>query len=121
MKLSTARCAFSVCIAELVLHAVSLGFDVALDEGTVHITPKNPTGNHMRLSVHYDGLAQDVLLYRKGVYLTSSTDYAVLGSFWKELGVKKGIPLTWGGDFKASDGKPKPDGNHFSYEWEGRK
>ena len=121
MTLREARCAYSACVAELILYALSLGYEVALDEGTERLTEKDPTSDHMKNSLHHLGLAQDVLLYLKGVYLTKTEDYAVLGTFWKELGVKKGLNLTWGGDFVGSDGKPKPDGNHFSLSWNGMK
>jgi hypothetical protein len=69
----------------------------------------------MKDSLHHLGLAQDLLLYSKGVYLTDSTKYRFLGQFWKDLGVKKGLKLTWGGEFTH------PDGNHFSLSWNGRK
>ena len=68
-------------------------------------------------SLHLIGLAMDINLWRNGVYLTDSVDYQVLGTYWKSL-----HPLCrWGGDFKDAQGRPKPDGNHFSIEWEGRK
>ena len=115
MTLREARCAYSVCVAELVLYAVSQGYEAALDEGTERLTAKDTMSDHMKGSLHHAGLAQDLLLYLKGVYLTKSEDYAFLGRFWKELGVKKGLHLTWGGDFA------KPDGNHFSLSWNGFK
>lgn len=121
MTLREARCAYSVCIAELILYVVCLGKDyaIALDEGTDRLTIKDPTSDHMANSLHHIGLAQDLLLYRKGVYLTSSAEYAFMGQFWKELGIKRNLPLVWGGDFLAADGTPKPDGNHFSLGWQG--
>jgi len=113
--LRQARCAYSICVAELVLYAVAQGYEVALDEGTERLTEKDPTSDHMKGSLHHLGLAQDLLLYKNGVYLTQTDQYLPLGQFWKELGVKKGLPLTWGGDFKS------PDGNHFSLSWNGFK
>ena len=115
MTLRQARCAYSICVAELVLYAVSQGYEVALDEGTERITEKDPTSDHRKGSLHHLGLAQDLLLYLKGVYLRDSAQYLFLGQFWKELGVKKGLNLTWGGDFTS------PDGNHFSMGWNGLK
>lgn len=100
-----ARCLFANLIAELILMATELGFEIALDEGMNH----QGTGHKLR-SLHYVGLAQDVLLYRSGVYLTDTADYKKLGEFWKSLN-----PLCrWGGDFVHRDG------NHFSIEWDGR-
>jgi len=113
MTLRQARCAFSICVAELILYAVSQGYEIALDEGTERLTEKDPTSDHKTGSLHHIGLAQDLLLYLKGVYLTDTPSYAFLGQFWQELGIKKGLPLAWGGDFN--------DGNHFSLAWQGRK
>lgn len=68
-------------------------------------------------SLHLLCLAVDFKLFIKGVYQTDSAAYAPLGAYWKSL-----HPLNrWGGDFKGKDGKPKPDGNHFSMEHEGVK
>ena len=112
MTLRQARCAFSVCVAELVLYVVSQGYEIALDEGMERLTAKDATSDHMKNSLHHSGLAQDLLLYRDGVYLTDTEDYTTFGVYWEELGKKKGLPLAWGGRFK--------DGNHFSLSWQGR-
>lgn len=109
-----ARCAFSMCVAELILYASTQGYEIAIDEATERLTEKDTTSDHRPNSLHHIGLAVDLLLYLNGVYLTDSVQYLFLGRFWKELGVKKGLPLTWGGDFKH------PDGNHFSLSWQGR-
>lgn len=66
---------------------------------------------HMRGSLHYLGLANDLALYIGGVYQTTTEAYKPLGEYWKSLHQD----CRWGGDFK------KPDGNHFSVEWEGKK
>ena len=111
MTLSEARCAYSLCFAELVIAAHAMGFDVAFDEVTVHLTPKNPTGNHKANSNHYIGLAGDLVLYRQGVYLTETAEYEKIGLAWEEMGKLKGLDLVWGGRFSNSDG------NHFSMKW----
>ena len=113
MTLREARCAYSVCVAELVLYAVSQGYEIALDEGTERLTEKDPTSDHRKGSLHHLGLAQDVLLYRAGRYLTQTHEYEALGLFWEELGTKRSLPLAWGGRFN--------DGNHFSLSWQGFK
>ena len=113
MTLRQARCAFSVCVAEAILYIVSQGYEVALDGGTERLTEKDPTSDHMKNSCHHVGLAQDLLLYRNGVYLTQTHEYEALGLYWEELGRKRGLPLAWGGRFN--------DGNHFSLAWQGRK
>lgn len=107
------RCNFTKMVSLLIGEAVRLGFDPALDEGTVRLTTKNPTGNHMKGSLHYEGLALDLLLYKDGVYITDTETYAPLGEFWEQLGVTHNLPLRWGGRFK--------DGNHFSHERNGKK
>lgn len=112
MTLRQARCLMATLVAQLVQEALRLGYEIALDEG------KNNQGvGHKVNSNHYLGLAQDFLLYKNGKYLTLSEDYKDLGEFWKTL-----HPLCrWGGDFKDGAGRPKPDGNHVSLEWGGRK
>jgi len=62
----------------------------------------------MKNSLHYEGLAGDLILYNaNGTYLTRTEDYEFAGTFWEALGG------SWGGRFK--------DGNHFSLEYGGRK
>jgi hypothetical protein len=111
MKLSEARCAFSVCLAELVLAAYALGYGVAFDEVTEHVTAKDPTSDHKPNSNHHVGLAGDLILYRDGVYLTDTADYEPVGLIWEQMGKLKGLDLVWGGRFA------KRDGNHFSLKW----
>lgn len=107
------RCAFASMIPALIEEAIRQGFSPALDEGMVRLTVKQPTGNHMTGSLHYDGLAQDLLLYKDGDYVTDTETYTPLGEFWEQLGVSHQLPLRWGGRFK--------DGNHFSLERNGKK
>ena len=72
----------------------------------------NNVGGGIKNSLHCVRLAVDINLFKDGKYLTDSEDYKVLGDYWKSLG----LDCAWGGDFK-----PKPDGNHFSIEFQGRK
>jgi hypothetical protein len=66
--------------------------------------------NHMKNSLHYDGLAKDILLFDKdNVYLTDTDSYRKYGIFWETLNKD----CTWGGHFS--------DGNHFSITFQGRK
>lgn len=72
----------------------------------------NGKNNGVVNSVHSVGLAVDLNLFRDGIYLSSSEDHAKLGAYWKTL-----HPLArWGGDFR-----PRPDGNHYSFEYNGVK
>lgn len=74
-------------------------------------------GKGISNSLHRDKLAIDLNLFKGGKWLNRSEDFAELGRFWKSL-----HPLAcWGGDFKDAQGRPKPDGNHFSITWQGRK
>lgn len=70
---------------------------------------RGQVGGGISNSLHNDGLAIDLILYKDGKYLSSSEDYRSLGEWWERLD-----PLArWGGRFG--------DGNHFSLEWQGRK
>lgn len=101
MTLREKRVTFTQCLAKLILWAAENGLEVAI----------GPDGlKHMRNSLHFAGLAVDLNAYRDAKYLTSTEDYRSMGDFWKTL-----HPLArWGGDFPG-------DGNHFSFEHEGRK
>jgi hypothetical protein len=70
------------------------------------------SGAGIAQSLHLISLAGDVNLFKDGVYLDTTEAHAPLGQFWKSLWPD----CRWGGDFK-----PKPDGNHYSIEHEGRK
>jgi hypothetical protein len=105
MKLSEMQQTFCLNIAMLISWAFAQGFKVTFGESF------NAAGTgHMKDSLHYIRLAQDLNLFKDGVYLTKSEDYKRLGEAWKAFN-----PLNrWGGDFKS------PDGNHFSMIFEGR-
>ena len=65
---------------------------------------------HMANSCHYIRLAADLNLFVGGVYQTSSEAHRPLGEKWKTMHPA----ARWGGDF------PKPDGNHYSFAFQGR-
>lgn len=101
MTLREKRVAFTLCLAKLILWTTENGIEVAI----------GPDGlKHMKNSLHYVGLAADFNAYRNGEYLTASEDYREMGDYWKTLH----LLARWGGDFPG-------DGNHFSFEHEGRK
>lgn len=112
-SLRDARCLFTASLAYLVGYAVSLGYDIALDEATERLTEKDPTSDHRPGSLHHIGLAADLLLYQHAFYLRNTDQYEPIGREWERYGVEKGYPLRWGGRFN--------DGNHFSWEWNGKK
>lgn len=62
-------------------------------------------------SLHLERLAIDVNLFKDGIYLADGKDHAPFGAFWKSLGAD----YAWGGDFS------KPDPNHYSISYAGRK
>lgn len=103
MKLKEARIKYSRLLAQLVLWIFSQGYEVAFDEGMDRITAKDPTSDHMKNSLHELGLAQDLLIYKGGTYLTATEDYKFAGEKWESM-----HPLCrWGGRFQ--------DGDHFSF------
>lgn len=114
MTLGQARRAYSKALVLLLHEAIQLGYEFAFDEVTDRVTEKDPVTDHMKGSLHEIGLAADILLYKAGVYLTSTEDYQALGERWEALGAELGLPLAWGGRFK------KQDGNHFSMKWQGK-
>ncbi len=113
LTLKGARCKFTECITHLILKAIEWGYGVAFAEGLDRKTAKDPTSDHMKNSLHNIGLAQDLDIYRDGVYLNKTEDHVMLGTWWEKFGQDNGYPLRWGGRFG--------DGNHYSWEWEGKK
>jgi hypothetical protein len=114
MTYREARVNFTYALAQLVMKARELGFEAAFAEGMDRKTLKDPTTDHMKGSLHELGLAQDVDLYKDGVYLTQTADHVLLGQWWESYGVLMGWPLVWGGRFTH------PDGNHYSHRWGGK-
>jgi hypothetical protein len=100
-------------LASLIIHATTLGYEVALDEATERLTAKDPTSDHRPNSLHHIGLAADLNLYRDAKYLAQTADHRELGEWWEKLGDTLNLPLRWGGRFH--------DGNHYSLEWQGYK
>jgi hypothetical protein len=90
---------FARNVARLVEWCFLNGYEVTLGES--YNAAK--TG-HMKDSLHYERLAQDLNLFEDGKYLTDTKDYARAGNAWMQLHEDN----RWGGIFK------KPDGNHFS-------
>jgi hypothetical protein len=101
MTLREMRCTYTVNLAKLIAYIVSQGYEVAIGQDGQQ---------HMKGSLHYVGLANDLLIYKDGTWMQASIQYKFAGDFWKGL-----HPLNrWGGDFPG-------DGNHFSMEYSGKK
>lgn len=98
---------FAQMVAELILFAISLGYQVTLGDAyrdpRLHGEVGEKRGYGSANSFHKRRLALDLNLFRKGKFLTETADHAVLGEWWEKRGG------TWGGRFKT------PDGNHYSY------
>jgi len=86
----------------LVVRTYSLALSEALSD------PNGPVG--IAASLHRDGLAVDLQLYRPAdTWLTKADDYRPLAEWWEQR-----HPLArWGGRFGDAD--------HFSIEYQGRK
>ena len=114
-ELRDKRILFTRCLTDLVAWANGQpGWEVALGRD---FDEQNEPLRHMKGSLHYLGLANDLALYIGGVYQTTTEAYRKLGERWKMLH----RDLRWGGDFRDKKGKPAPDGCHFSVEYQGRK
>ncbi len=97
-------------VAALITWAYDHGLELTFGEAyrtpeQAALNAKNGTG--IANSLHTKRLAVDLNLFIEGEYMTSSEAYRPLGEKWEDLGG------AWGGRFH------KPDGNHFSLEWEG--
>ena len=102
---------FGILISYAYAHGYELTWGQAL-RTQAEANANAASGAGISNSLHLIALAVDVNLFRDGVWLTNSSDHLPLGTFWKTL-----HPLCrWGGDFVS-----RPDGNHYSIEWNGVK
>lgn len=101
------RCRFTRDLAALINHAIFLGYEVAINEAyrpPAMARINADLGKGTMNSLHIDGLAADLNLYKDGKYLDKTEDHRALGEWWEMLGKD----YRWGGRFK------RPDGNHYS-------
>ena len=105
MTLGRRRALFTRLLAELIGEAIRQGFEPRIAE-----TLRRPElaeefvrrkMSHAS-SLHFLGLAVDLLLFRDGRWLTRSEHYESLGKWWEQ----RHPDCRWGGRFA--------DGNHFS-------
>jgi hypothetical protein len=103
MTLSEKQQDFAQAVAGLIYEAVRLGY--AITFGDAYRDPR--VLYVMKTSLHRIRLAIDLNVFKDGKYLTDGSMYTDLGEYWESVGG------AWGGRFQ--------DGNHFSFEHEGRK
>ena len=103
MNLGTAQRSFTLCVADLIIHAYELGYEMTF--GDAYRDPRVTYGHPN--STHRFRLAVDLNLFKDGKYLKATEEYRELGEWWEQQ-----HPLAkWGGRFM--------DGNHYAFEWNG--
>lgn len=110
MSLGEKQREFPLVFAALTTWAYQQGYEFTL--GEAYRPPETAAlyasqGRGIVNTLHTKRLAQDINLFKDGVYLTATKDYEPLGKEWERLGG------TWGGRFG--------DGGHFSISHEGIK
>lgn len=101
MTLREHQCKFSRMVAQLLIKAFELGYEVTL--GYSQRCDNCPVGHEY--SLHKLKLALDINIFKDGKYLSATNDHKELGEFWESIGG------SWGGRFK--------DGNHYSLSYKG--
>ena len=99
---------FAVMIAQLILRARAMGYEVTFGEAwrpPEWAAVMAAEGKGIANSLHIKKLAIDLSLFFQDEFLTKTEDYQPLGELWEAWGG------AWGGRFG--------DGNHFSLEHEG--
>ncbi len=110
MNLGQEQRQFTQLVGKLITWAYAHGYELTF--GEAYRTPEQAAlnaakGSGISNSLHTKRLAVDLQLFIAGVYQTDTEAYKPLGEYWESLGG------AWGGRFS------KPDGNHFSLEFEG--
>lgn len=111
MTLREKQSKFARMVADLIIKAYELGFEITL--GDAYRDPRVHGGIGVRMgyghpkSCHKLRLAIDLNLFKDGVFLQTTKDHQELGEWWESQGG------TWGGRFN--------DANHYSLEHEGMK
>lgn len=101
---------FGRMVPRLLDYIDSCGYDYTL--GWIYRDSKSCHELGFDDSLHGDKMAIDIAIFKKSApdtYLTDTHEYLFAGEYWERLGG------AWGGRFS------KPDGNHFSLSYRGRK
>jgi len=94
------RCKFTSFIPMLIEEMIFKGYQPCIGRDGL---------KHKKNSLHYEGLAADIDLFKDGVYLADGKDHKQFGEFWESLDKD----CAWGGRFA--------DPNHYSIKYGGRK
>ncbi len=115
MTLSEKQRLFTKLVGELITWSYANGYELTFGEaqrGKLQAEANAAEGVGIASSNHLRRLAVDLNLFLNGEYRVDSEAYKPLGDYWKSLSTSE-CECAWGGDFH------KPDGNHFSVEWNG--
>lgn len=110
VTLSERQREFTLMVGRLIMWAYQMNYQLTFGEAyrsSQQAWWNSLKGTGIANSLHTKRLAVDFNLFIDGVYQTDSAAYRPLGERWESMGG------SWGGRFS------KPDGNHFSLEWEG--
>lgn len=112
MTLGQKQRLFTRLVGELIQWSYEHGYELTF--GDAYRTPQAAAANAqagtgISRSLHTVRLAVDLNLFINGEYRTSSEDHRPLGEYWVSLHPD----ARWGGNFS------KPDGNHYSFFYEG--
>lgn len=111
MTLRQKQSKFARMVADLIIKAYDMGYEVTLGDAyrdpRLHGAVGEKKGYGHAKSCHKVRLAIDLNLFKDGKFLEGSDSHKSLGEWWEKQGG------TWGGRFN--------DGNHYSLEHEGMK
>ena len=111
MTLRQKQSKFARMVADLLIKAYELGYEVTLGDAfrdpRLHGELGVKKGYGHPKSAHKNRLAIDLNLFKDGKFLGTTDDHKQLGEWWESKGG------AWGGRFN--------DGNHYSLEHEGVK
>jgi hypothetical protein len=111
MSLREKQSKFARMVADLIIKAYDLGYEVTLGDAfrdpRLHGNPNVKMWYGHPKSAHKLRLAIDLNLFKDNKFLGETKDHKELGEWWESQGG------TWGGRFN--------DGNHYSLEHEGMK
>lgn len=111
MSLRKKQSKFARMVADLIIKAYSLGYEITLGDAyrdpRLHGELGVKKGYGHPKSAHKNRLAIDLNLFKDGKFLEGTEAHKDLGEWWESQGG------SWGGRFN--------DGNHYSLEHEGVK